>query len=289
MRPAKILKNKVWSKKAMTLYLFVIILSLSVFYIHFTIIDMQKTDSSLINLAGRQRMLTQMLAKELLLFHKTINPNLDREKIKKNIKVFDLTLKAMLNGGQAPLDLSLKKYVQLPKAKNVLITKQLGKVFRLWKQSRRGFLIFIARNDFKHSHVFIKDCDELLKRMEKVVFLMQAAAEKNNYTINLILHLTYLLVVVVVLILFIFNIYRLKHTKAYIKHLELILPICSICKKIREPNSDPRRQMSWTEIEGYIEERSESMFSHSICPSCEKELYGKEDWYLKRAKNKEKP
>ena len=47
-----------------------------------------------------------------------------------------------------------------------------------------------------------------------------------------------------------------------IRTLEKLLPICSYCKKIR---SD---QMSWQDVEVYISNRTDTMFSHSICPDC---------------------
>ncbi|MFO7660594.1 MAG: response regulator [Candidatus Cloacimonadaceae bacterium] len=47
-----------------------------------------------------------------------------------------------------------------------------------------------------------------------------------------------------------------------IRTLERLLPICSYCKKIR---SD---KMNWQEVEVYISDHTDTMFSHSICPDC---------------------
>ena len=58
-----------------------------------------------------------------------------------------------------------------------------------------------------------------------------------------------------------------------IKSLESILPICSNCKKIRKPNSDPSEQGSWQEIEPYITENTSSRLSHGVCPQCFAVLY----------------
>ncbi len=49
---------------------------------------------------------------------------------------------------------------------------------------------------------------------------------------------------------------------AKISSLEKLLPICSYCKKVR---SD---QNYWEEVEVYISEHTDTMFSHSICPDC---------------------
>jgi len=54
----------------------------------------------------------------------------------------------------------------------------------------------------------------------------------------------------------------LRETQARVKHLEGIIPICMYCKKIRDDEA------SWQQMEHYISEHSEAMFSHSICPEC---------------------
>lgn len=50
--------------------------------------------------------------------------------------------------------------------------------------------------------------------------------------------------------------------------LEGLLPICSFCKKIRDDKSE------WQPIEKYISERSPTVFSHGVCPSCKQKHYG---------------
>lgn len=52
-----------------------------------------------------------------------------------------------------------------------------------------------------------------------------------------------------------------------VKQLSGLLPICSSCKKIRNDKG------YWEQLEGYIKERSEANFSHSICPECAIRLY----------------
>jgi DNA-binding response OmpR family regulator len=53
----------------------------------------------------------------------------------------------------------------------------------------------------------------------------------------------------------------LKYT-TQVRQLEELLPICSYCKKIRDD------QNYWQQMEGYINERTGSEFSHSVCPDC---------------------
>lgn len=47
-----------------------------------------------------------------------------------------------------------------------------------------------------------------------------------------------------------------------VKRLQGILPICSYCRKVRND------QNYWQQVENYITEHSEVLFSHGICPEC---------------------
>lgn len=55
---------------------------------------------------------------------------------------------------------------------------------------------------------------------------------------------------------------RILHYTTQVRQLEELLPICSYCKKIRDD------QNYWQQMEGYINERTGSEFSHSVCPDC---------------------
>lgn len=55
---------------------------------------------------------------------------------------------------------------------------------------------------------------------------------------------------------------RILKFTTQVRQLEAFLPICSYCKKVRDD------QNYWTQIEAYINERTGSEFSHSICPDC---------------------
>jgi hypothetical protein len=49
---------------------------------------------------------------------------------------------------------------------------------------------------------------------------------------------------------------------ANIKRLTGLLPICSYCKRIRSDHN------YWEQVESYITEHSDALFSHGICPTC---------------------
>src|SRR2546427_676551 len=52
-----------------------------------------------------------------------------------------------------------------------------------------------------------------------------------------------------------------------VKVLRGFIPICASCKKIRDDKG------YWQQIETYIQQRSEALFSHGICKDCMKKLY----------------
>ena len=54
---------------------------------------------------------------------------------------------------------------------------------------------------------------------------------------------------------------------ANVKQLTGMLPICASCKKIRDDKG------YWSAVESYIGKHSEAVFSHGLCPECEKKAY----------------
>ena len=67
-----------------------------------------------------------------------------------------------------------------------------------------------------------------------------------------------------------------------VKVLSGLMPICAKCKKIRDDKG------YWNNLESYIEKYSEASFSHGLCPECSDEMYGDQQWYIKRKEKREK-
>jgi CheY-like chemotaxis protein len=59
----------------------------------------------------------------------------------------------------------------------------------------------------------------------------------------------------------------LKAALAQVRTLRGMLPICSNCKKIRDDKG------YWNQLETYLSNHSEAVFSHGICPECLKKYY----------------
>ncbi len=61
---------------------------------------------------------------------------------------------------------------------------------------------------------------------------------------------------------------ELRQSQEHIKTLQGILPICMHCKNIRNDSG------YWEQIEQYVSQHTEAMFSHGICPDCMQKHYG---------------
>lgn len=60
---------------------------------------------------------------------------------------------------------------------------------------------------------------------------------------------------------------ELQEALKKVKALSGLLPICAVCKKIRDDKG------YWNQIENYIRNHSEAEFTHSICKECARKYY----------------
>jgi PAS domain S-box-containing protein len=60
---------------------------------------------------------------------------------------------------------------------------------------------------------------------------------------------------------------ELQAALAEVKTLRGILPICMLCKKIRDDEG------AWTQLEAYISEHTNADFSHGMCDPCAQQMY----------------
>ena len=66
-----------------------------------------------------------------------------------------------------------------------------------------------------------------------------------------------------------------------IKLYENILPVCSVCKKIRDDSGTEYGKGNWKLLEEYLEINVGLDVSHGMCPECSDKLYGGQEWYEK--------
>ncbi len=152
----------------------------------------QKHDSLVINLAGRQRMLSQKMTKEILLFSEGY---LSSEKIADTIDVFRNTLKSLNHGGKAPLDLAQTQFAELPRPSSKKVVDQLQKVESIWGEYQKYALEILAEKDQpaleqikEINATLIQEMKEVVDQLQKVESTwklfrenaLRALAEKNQ-------------------------------------------------------------------------------------------------------------
>ncbi|HEU4680392.1 MAG TPA: hypothetical protein VFS51_01520 [Gemmatimonadales bacterium] len=72
---------------------------------------------------------------------------------------------------------------------------------------------------------------------------------------------------VAILVGFAALLHRTLLQRRQIRVLEGMLPICSFCKRIRDEKGQ------WRQLEAYITERSDALFSHTFCEQCSRTHY----------------
>ena len=66
-----------------------------------------------------------------------------------------------------------------------------------------------------------------------------------------------------------------------IRTLRGTLPICAKCKSIRDDAG------YWNRIEKYLKDHSDADFTHGLCPECEEDLYGDQEWFRRFKQKRE--
>ena len=59
---------------------------------------------------------------------------------------------------------------------------------------------------------------------------------------------------------------RILNLQTQVHQLSGLLPICCVCKKVRDD------QNYWQQVESYIAKRTDAKFSHGYCPDCYKKV-----------------
>ncbi len=151
------------------------------------IIYQQKDDSLIVNLAGRQRMLTQKMTKEVFFFYVTYlktgeYPKDLKQQIRNTMTVFSQTLTALKDGGEAPLELDLAKtqYRYCPPAEGAAHA-QLTTVEHMWQTFASHMEVLLISNTDKIKHIqWVMDNNlSLLQEMNLAVVLLQKTSEKK--------------------------------------------------------------------------------------------------------------
>ncbi len=124
-----------------------------------------------INLAGKQRMLTQKMSKEILLIAKGINVIENQNNLRQTAILFNRTLIGLFNGDSE---------LGLVQAENPHIVRQLNKVAEWWKGFRENVDTVLTGN--MSTAVLNKTAQQnipLLREMNKVVNMYERGSSSN--------------------------------------------------------------------------------------------------------------
>ncbi len=126
-----------------------------------------------INLAGKQRMLTQKMSKESLLIYLGVDKKENAKRLKESYTLFDKTLKGLMYGD---------KDLKLVPSNDKAVDAKLKEVYKLWRPFKKrvkkiATLKHLKKSDFK----YIKDNNlELLKRMNQAVTLFTKLGDRGG-------------------------------------------------------------------------------------------------------------
>jgi methyl-accepting chemotaxis protein len=158
------------------------------------VLKRQADDGLIVNLAGRQRMLTQKMTKECA---QLVNAAHDqdatqvadlRDLLQSTMRVFETTLYALKDGGPAPINLEMTRMRQTPPASTAEIAKQLETVVALWEPFKEN-LTAVARSNGTNTaaaSAVMSANVQILGQMNKAVDLMQADAEQKVNVLYLV-------------------------------------------------------------------------------------------------------
>jgi len=125
-------------------------------------------------------------------------------------------------------------------------------------------------SEMVETYLPIKDEKNNIVGVFEIYMDVSAYRSEVRYVLGIILGIFFVILIVVFGLLRIFMnqaIMTIYTKNQDIRVLKGLLPICSFCKKIRNDLGD------WEVLENYISDRSESQFSHGLCPECKMEHY----------------
>lgn len=175
---------KVGKKLLVLTLLFLSVISAMVIYTSLTLAN-QKNDSTVINIAGRQRMLTQKYTKELFftLLQSNAKQGQTPGQLHKTKELFELSLSALTDGGTTYLDVQMTQAIELPNTENKAIRQKLSEVSTLWQQLQNEVAEINTSNVAKSQLITINQLSvKVLVNMNQAVVMFAKESDKKVQT-----------------------------------------------------------------------------------------------------------
>ncbi len=158
---------------------------------------LQEYDSVRINLSGRQRMLSQKMTKEIILYNVG---EMSKDDVLSTAKVFSATLIALKDGGDAPLNLSMTEFETIPEMENKDTKGQLETVMSSWNIFKQKIESVLENNDASSMNYIVDNNTKLLNEMDTAVVMMQHNAEEKITRLYWIIALGILVSILVLIV-----------------------------------------------------------------------------------------
>jgi hypothetical protein len=236
----------------------------------YSYVRMQISDDTRINAAGRLRMLTQKVTKELLLYR---DGSLPRQSVEKSVSIFHATIYGITRGGSVPLDMTMTMSSKLPAVADPESRRQLERIIREWGPFMDNVVRYLDNKDPASLRCILESNENMIEIIDRTVMTIQDHADSDQRTLGLIIASAILLIIIAIVATIVGQVKRYRSAEMRLAEIEQLLPICSSCKKIRTDNDHPEDPQSWTSIDEYLREKKDMVFTHGICPDCMKRLY----------------
>ena len=130
-----------------------------------------------INLAGKQRMLTQKMSKEAVLIALDMEKDQNKDNLSTTVALFDKTLKGLKDGDSS---------LGLPATESELIKKQLDKVNGLWSSLKPTFDEIASKGEASEQQITLiaENNIGLLKEMNRAVLMYEKDASRGSLKTN---------------------------------------------------------------------------------------------------------
>ncbi|MCP5062106.1 MAG: hypothetical protein GY936_06540 [Ignavibacteriae bacterium] len=177
----------------------ILLFIIGIYFFTTSFLEKQKLDNVAINLAGKQRMLTQKLTKDILAFNQNKG---NKDNIENTIQEFDLVINGLISGN---------KKLKLAKSGNIEIHEQLIKVANLWQPFKNSIIKQIDKQTSSYQKeeylTYILDNNLIvLSEMNKAVkMLEQYSTQKAESLISFMLSIFFAGSFIVLLTFFIMH------------------------------------------------------------------------------------
>jgi hypothetical protein len=258
-------------------------------------IDLVEQDTRVVNLAGRQRMLSQTIAKlslEIVALRGSQIPVALSDELRRDTDSFAAVHYSLQRGDMprgisacnntdilAMFEKTTPHYAAIVSGgRRILRLSDLSSVMPVDEESWRVEMALAVSDVLDHEADFLSGMEDIVFALDadsrsKIEELGMVAISLGGVILALILLMAALIFEPVVRLIgrqfqeLEVRTEELTSALELVKQLTGMLPICAACKKIRNAEGE------WNSLELYIEQHSEAVFTHSVCPECEKALY----------------